>query len=190
MRTVSAYFDTYSEATDAVTRLVAAGVPAAEISILARDPDGTLAERHRLEEDASEAGEGFEQGAGVGAVLGGTGGMLIGMGALAVPGVGPVLLGGWIAAAALGAAAGAILGGATGGLIGAMVHAGIPEEDARTYATRLEEGGAVVTAMVSDEFYPSAAAIMARATAIDSVPEAPGPIDETWLDFRDGTRTA
>jgi hypothetical protein len=65
---------------------------------------------------------------------------------LAIPGVGPVVAAGWLAATA----AGALAGGATGGIIGALSQAGVSKEDAPVYAEGLRRGGTMVTARVPD----------------------------------------
>jgi len=82
----------------------------------------------------------------IGAGIGGTAGLLAGLGLLAIPGLGPVVAAGWLAATAVGAAAGA----ATGGIIGALTEAGVSEEDAHTYAEGVLRGGTLVTARVPD----------------------------------------
>jgi hypothetical protein len=80
-------------------------------------------------------------------VLGGVGGLLVGLGVLAIPGIGPVLAAGPLATTLLGAGVGA----AAGGLIGSLIDLGIPEEEAKYYAEGLRRGGAVVTVHTSDE---------------------------------------
>lgn len=90
--------------------------------------------------------EGAGAGAGIGATVGGVAGLLAGLGLLAIPGIGPVVAAGWLAATAAGAAA----GGATGGIIGALTQSGIGEDDAHVYAEGLRRGGTLVTARVPD----------------------------------------
>ena len=87
-------------------------------------------------------------------MLGGVLGLLVGVGAHAIPGIGPVLAAGSLAAA-LGTAGastlvGAGLGAATGGIVGGLVGLGIPEEDATMYAEGARRGGTLVTAQVAD----------------------------------------
>ena len=77
-------------------------------------------------------------------------GLLVGIGALAVPGIGPVLAFGPLAAAIGATAAGAGLGAAAGGIIGALVGLGIPEEDANFYAEGVKRGGVLVTVRADD----------------------------------------
>jgi hypothetical protein len=77
--------------------------------------------------------------------VGGTAGLLAGLGMLAIPGLGPVVAAGWLAATAVGAVA----GGATGGLVGALVDAGTSEADAHVYSESVRRGGSLVTVKTS-----------------------------------------
>ncbi len=79
--------------------------------------------------------------AATGAALGGLGGLLVGLGALAVPGAGPFLAAGPLAAAI----GGLLAGGAAGGIIGGLADIGVPEQYAREYAARIEQGGTLVS---------------------------------------------
>ena len=90
---------------------------------------------------ATKAPEGATTGAGSGAVLGGVLGWLVGVGSLAIPGVGPLIAAGPIVAAL----AGAGVGGAVGGLTGALVGMGIPEYEAKRYEGRLTKGGILLS---------------------------------------------
>src|SRR6202041_699010 len=90
---------------------------------------------------ATKAPEGAATGAGSGAVLGGALGLLAGIGALAIPGVGPFIAAGPIMAALAGVGA----GGVVGGLIGALVGMGIPEYEAKRYEGRIKEGGVLLS---------------------------------------------
>jgi len=136
--TVVAVFDDRDDAQDAINALRNAGFSADDISILARDRDvaGRLAD-----DTGTEAAAGAATGALAGGLLGGVAGWLVGIGALAIPGVGPIIAAGPIAAALGGAA----LGAATGGIIGALTGAGVPEDEARYYDDEFRRGGIVVT---------------------------------------------
>jgi hypothetical protein len=160
MKTVTGLFDTYSDASAAVSNLKAAGIADSDISIVSNNGDG-----HYKEE--SNAAEGAGAGAGVGAVVGGAGGLLTGLGMLAIPGVGPVVAAGWLAALAVGAAGGAVVGGATGGLIGAMTSNGVSEADANVYAEGVRRGGTLVTAKVDESRYAEAESILRGANWVD-----------------------
>jgi hypothetical protein len=160
MRVITGLFDTYAHASKAVHALHDAGIRSADISLIANDPEGSSREPDRI-------GEGATSGAEIGAVLGGAGGLLAGLGILAIPGLGPVIAGGWLFAAAMGAAAGAGMGAATGGLIGALTGAGVPEADAHVYAEGVRRGGALVTVRVDAEEVETARDILSRADGVD-----------------------
>ena len=161
MKTVTGLFDNYDDASKAVGELEATGVPAADISIVASNSSDWY------DDDRSEAGEDAASGAEVGAVVGGTGGLLTGLGIMAIPGVGPVVAAGWLAATAAGALAGAVVGGAAGGIIGALTDSGVPESDAHVYAEGVRRGGTLVTAKVADELVPSAEQILNQFRSVD-----------------------
>lgn len=176
MRTVTGLFDTYDEASNAVTQLEAAGIPSDDISIVSHG-------RRTGTEADSNAAEGAGTGAGLGAVAGGTGGLLAGLGLLAIPGVGPVVAAGWLAATAAGAAAGAVVGGAAGGIIGAMTDSGVPEEDAHVYAEGLRRGGTMVIAKVDEAQASHAEAILQSANRVDLDRRRSAYAQEGWSRF-------
>ncbi|MBD0416935.1 general stress protein [Oryzicola mucosus] len=178
MRTVTGLFDDYSDASAAVSALEAQGVPSSDISIVSNNAD----ERHGNE---SNAAEGAGTGAGIGAAVGGVGGLLTGLGVMAIPGVGPVVAAGWLVATAAGAAAGALAGGAAGGLIGAMTESGVPEEDAHVYAEGVRRGGTLVTAKVDDSVYPTAEAILRDSNWVDPTERRAVYAEEGWTRFDD-----
>ena len=161
MKTVTGLFDNYDQATDAVGELEAMGVPREDIGLVANNATGL----HTGEQ--SEAGEDAATGAGLGAVIGGAGGLLTGLGLMAIPGVGPVVAAGWLAATAVGAVGGAVVGGAAGGIVGAMTKAGVPENDAHVYAEGVRRGGTLVTARVEDNLVPKAEQILKQYNSVD-----------------------
>ena len=140
-QTVTALYDTYDSAASAVNALEAAGIPHSDISIVSNNVDNRYS-KDRPTNTAEDAGK----GAGIGAAVGGVGGLLTGLGLLAIPGVGPVVAAGWLVATAAGAATGAVVGGAAGGLVGSLTGAGVPEHDAQFYAEGVRRGGNLVTA--------------------------------------------
>jgi hypothetical protein len=154
MRTITGLFDTHDQAAAAVRSLRDLGVRSEDISLVANNAEGYTVD------DGDEIAEGASAGAGIGALLGGAGGLLAGLGTLAIPGIGPVVAGGWLLSTAVGAAAGAVVGGATGGLIGALVESGIPEEEAHVYAEGVRRGGTLVTARVEDQHASAAESIL------------------------------
>ncbi len=109
-----------------------------DISVLFPDNVGSKEFAH---EKHTKAPEGAATGATTGAVVGGALGWLVGIGALAIPGVGPFIAAGPIMAALAGA--GAV--GVVGGLTGALVGAGIPEYEAKRYEGRVKEGGILLS---------------------------------------------
>jgi hypothetical protein len=117
---------TYAQAERIVDGLKTAGFSNTDISVLFPDKEGTKDFAH---EKNTKAPEGAATGAGTGGVLGGVAGWLIGIGSLAIPGVGPFIAAGPIMAALGGAAVGATVGGLTGALVGL----GIPEFEAKRY---------------------------------------------------------
>ena len=123
----------------AVESLKDAGFRNTDISVLFPENAGTKDFAH---DKGTKAPEGAATGAGSGAVVGGTLGWLAGIGALAIPGVGPFIAAGPI----MGALAGLGVGGAVGGLIGALVGMGIPEYEAKRYEGRIKEGGVLLSA--------------------------------------------
>lgn len=143
--TAVAVFDDRDDAEDAINALRDAGFAADSISVLARNRDtaGRLAE-----DTGTEAATGAATGAVAGGVLGGVAGWLVGIGALAIPGVGPIIAAGPLAAALGGAA----LGAATGGIIGALTGAGVPEDEAKFYDEEFRRGGIVVTAQARGRY--------------------------------------
>jgi hypothetical protein len=126
-------------AADAATdTLMKSGFSAADVSALMPENLGT---RPIGTEKATKAPEGAATGAGSGAVLGGTLGLLAGIGALAIPGLGPFIAAGPIMAAL----AGIGVGGAVGGLTGALIGLGIPEYEAKRYEGRLQKGAILLS---------------------------------------------
>src|SRR6185312_15680539 len=147
--TVTRLYDDYADAERTVRRLEDASVPHSDISIVANNSEDWYEPGGKVDRDrdgVDDRAEGAGAGAGIGAGLGGAAGLLAGLGLLAIPGLGPVVAAGWLAATAVGAAAGA----ATGGIIGALTEAGVSEEDAHTYAEGVRRGGTLVTARVPD----------------------------------------
>jgi hypothetical protein len=124
-------------------QLRAAGFSENDISVLFPDKKGT---RDFAHEQHTKAPEGAATGATGGAILGGALGWLVGIGSLAIPGLGPFIAAGPIMAALAGAAGGA----AAGGLTGALIGMGIPEYEAKRYEGKVKEGKILMSAHTED----------------------------------------
>ncbi len=127
----------------AIVNLQTAGIGNDAVSVLLPDKSGTKDFAH---EHHTKAPEGAVAGAGTGGVLGGTLGLLAGIGALAIPGLGPFIAAGPLMAALSGGAVGAAVGGVTGALIGL----GIPELEAKKYEGKLRSGNILVAVHVAN----------------------------------------
>jgi hypothetical protein len=131
-------YQTSALAERAVDDLLAVGFSNADISVLLPDVQGT---RDFAHEKSTKAPEGTAVGVSAGGVVGGTLGLLAGIGMLAIPGVGPLIAAGPI----MGALAGLGVGGAVGGVIGALVGMGMPEFEAKRYEGRIKAGGVLLS---------------------------------------------
>lgn len=163
----------------AILALERKGFSPADISVLmgegAADGEGGLAT-----ENATKAPEGAVVGASTGAAIIGTFGWLAGMGALAIPGLGPLLAAGPLMAAL----AGVGVGGAIGGLAGALIGLGIPEYEAHRYEGVIRRGGILVSVHAVDPRHTHDAKLVldgmgARDVgAVGEVTDTPVAIDE------------
>ena len=131
-------YATVSTAEAAVDHLLERGFSNAAISVLLPDDASTRAFAH---EKNTKAPEGTATGVTAGGLVGGTLGLLAGIGTLAIPGVGPLIAAGPIMATL----AGVGVGGAVGGLIGALVGMGIPEYEAKRYEGAVKDGGTLLS---------------------------------------------
>jgi hypothetical protein len=145
----------------AVGMLQQAGFRNTDISVLFPYNEGT---KDFAAEKNTKAPEGTAAGAGTGAVVGGTLGWLAGIGALAIPGLGPFIAAGPIMAAL----AGVGVGGAIGGITGALIGMGIPEYEAKRYEGRIKEGGILLSVHSdSSDWTKKAKEILERSGAQD-----------------------
>jgi len=128
----------YASVENGVDALKAAGFRNTDISVLFPENVGTKDFAHKKE---TKAPEGTATGATTGALIGGGLGWLAGIGALAIPGLGPFIAAGPIMAALAGVGAGGVVGGITGALIGM----GIPEYEAKRYEGRVKDGGILLS---------------------------------------------
>jgi len=146
MPNVIGIFDNSSQAHVAVERMINAGIDRDQISLVTRDSD-----HDKIRNDSTEHTSGAGKGAGIGAALGGVGGLIAGLAGLAIPGIGPILAAGPIAAALGGALGGAGLGAAAGGIIGALTDMGVPEDEARHYEEQVRQGKILVTVRADND---------------------------------------
>ncbi len=155
-------YRTRLDAENGVDALRDAGFRATDISVLLPENEGTKDFAH---EKHTKAPEGTATGATSGAVIGGGLGWLAGIGALAIPGLGPLIAAGPIVAALAGAGAGGVLGGLTGALVGM----GIPEYEAKRYEGRVKEGGILLSVHCDDSNWTKRAKETLERTGADDV---------------------
>ncbi len=141
-KVVLAIVDAEIQAENIVSKLNTAGVLSSDVSVIMPDKHGTKDFAH---EHNTKAPEGAVVGSTSGGILGGTLGLLAGIGALAIPGFGPFIAAGPLMAALSGAAAGA----AVGGIAGALVGMGIPEIEAKSYEGKLRGGNILLAVHVA-----------------------------------------
>ena len=163
--------------------LKAAGFRNTDISVLFPESSGTRDFAHAK---STKAPEGASAGAGTGVVLGGALGWLMGIGALAIPGLGPFIAAGPIMAAL----AGAGVGGTVGGIAGALIGMGIPEYEAKRYEGKIKDGNILMSVHTDDskergrakEIFKRGGAEDISSTGEESVPKDQRltGVDKTW----------
>jgi uncharacterized membrane protein len=175
-KTVVGLFDDFSEAQSVVQELVNNGYAREDISLAANDATGEYA---KYKDSGGMSGTAI--GAGTGAVVGGIGGLLVGLGALTIPGIGPIVAAGPLIATLTGAGVGAV----AGGLIGALTDIGVPEEEAGYYAEGVRRGGTLVAVRAEDHLADRAAEIMESHHAVDIDQRAAYWRESGWSGYRD-----
>lgn len=165
-KTVTRLFDHYTDATKAVADLETLAIPRDQISLVASNAHG---QHGAHEHDGVNDHGDVTRGVSTGAVLGGAGGLLAGLGLLAIPGLGPIVAAGWLAATAAGAGIGAVGGAATGSIVGALKNAGHTDEEANVYSEGVRRGGTLVSARVAEAQVAEAEAILERNKSVDFV---------------------
>lgn len=176
-RTVTRLFDERAQAMNAVRELKSMGVPEDSISLVANNAAGA-----HDDDDDNETAEGAGKGATTGGLLGGSAGLLAGLGMLAIPGLGPVVAAGWLASTAVGAVAGAVAGGAAGGLLGALKDAGHSEEDAHVYAEGVRRGGSLVSVKAPDDMASQVEQVL-NSAGQDASMRGPAYRESGWSGF-------
>jgi len=148
-----------------VDELKSEGFRNTDISVLFPESAGT---RDFAHEKNTKAPEGATAGAGTGVVLGGALGWLMGVGALAIPGIGPFIAAGPIVAAL----AGAGVGGTVGGIAGALIGMGIPEYEAKRYEGQLRSGGILLSVHAENSEWTKRAKQVLRRTGAQDIGSA------------------
>ncbi|MDQ2066989.1 hypothetical protein Q9295_11430 [Xinfangfangia sp. CPCC 101601] len=148
MAIITRVFDDFDMAERARAHVHNLGLSDVETSLLGNE---NLRDRYGADRfDASQTASGTATGAGVGAVAGGGAGLLAGLGMLAIPGIGPLVAAGWLAATAAGAVGGAMVGGA----IGALADIGVSEEEAPVFHEAMRRGSVALTVRFPDAHRP------------------------------------
>ncbi len=160
-RAIIALYDDFATAQRVVEQLVEAGLERSNISLVANDASGEYATRLQSSDYADDVHSG--EGASFGAVVG----ALVGLGAMLIPGIGPVIAAGPLVAGLVGAGVGAAAGAVTGGITASLVKLGVDEESAGYYAEGIRRGGTLVTAHVADEWHDRVLDIMKRHDPVD-----------------------
>ncbi|HZQ95300.1 MAG TPA: DUF3341 domain-containing protein [Candidatus Sulfotelmatobacter sp.] len=161
-----------------VDELKSEGFRNTDISVLFPESAGT---RDFAHEKNTKAPEGATAGAGTGVILGSALGWLMGIGALAVPGVGPFIAAGPV----MTALAGAGVGGTVGGIAGALIGMGIPEYEAKRYEGQVKNGGILLSVhSENSESTERAKEILKRTGAQDIAATGEASVDEAPSEFR------
>ncbi|MCI0393461.1 MAG: hypothetical protein L0332_30685 [Chloroflexi bacterium] len=182
MRTVIGVFDEMMHARAAVQDLVNAGIPRDDISLIASDPNKEYATT--LGEEVDDAAEGALEGAVAGGLLGGLAGALLGLSAFVIPGLGPIIAAGPVAAALIGAGVGA----AGGGLVGALIGWGLSEEEAGYYAEAIRRGSTLVAVRVDEDQVDTAVEVLNRHNPVDVDRQADfWRTEESWIGYDPNT---
>ncbi len=158
-------YRTRMQVDNAVNTMKTAGFSNTDISVLFPESIGSNSLAHTKD---SKAPEGATTGGSSGAVIGGALGWLVGIGALAIPGVGPFIAAGPIMAAL----AGAGIGGAVGGIVGALIGMGIPEYEAKRYEGQVRKGAILVSIHCDDSTWVTRAKDLLKVTGAEDIASA------------------
>jgi len=161
-RTITRMFDSRDDALAAVRDLEAAGFSHDDLGIIATDADASKGPVTK-QDHGDAAGSGTGIGGLVGGLVGGAGGLAAALGAIAIPGIGPLVAAGALATTVVGAGAGAV----TGGLVGNLAGHGVKTEEAPVYAEGMRRGGSIVTVRAEES----------RAAEVETVLNRHNPVD-------------
>lgn len=160
MKTIVGLFDDMAEAKKAAHDLEAAGVAHSDISFVANNEG----ERHVANTTApTVSGHAIGHDAVIGAEIGGVAGLLLGLTAFAIPGLGWIAGAGWLMGMIYGAGTGAVVGG----LVGALTHIGVPAEDAAHYNEGVRRGGTLLAVKAEDSLAATVAQILGAVGAVN-----------------------
>lgn len=171
-RTITHLYDTHEQAADAARLLEQAGVSPDKVGLVGGSGTPPVAPEEPVSPDVDAAsGVGRDEssaaagaGATLGTVLGGGAGLLAGIGALAIPGIGPVVAAGWLVATLTGAGAGA----AAGGLLGALTGAGVSEPDAQIFEEGVRRGGTLLSVRAEEADIPHIESVLAGSDRVET----------------------
>lgn len=181
-KTLTRLFDDYADATAALGDLERIGVPHDAISIIANNADGAHGDAGTAIGDVNDHGD-VSRGVSTGAAIGGVGGLLAGLGLLAIPGLGPIVAAGWLASTAVGAGIGAAGGAATGTMVGALKEAGHTDEEAHVYSEGVRRGGTLLSARVDDTLVDAAQDVLDRNRSVDATTRGADYRQSGWTRF-------
>jgi hypothetical protein len=151
MTTITHVYSSYDKATRIVSDLEAADVSHKDISLVARKDDSLhgAVGAYSSSEERGEANALYDTAVGTG-VLGGLGGLLAGLGLIAIPGFGPVVAAGWLAATLAGATLGTAAGAAAESIAHGLTHHGVSHDQAHRYAESVVQGGTLVSVKIDE----------------------------------------
>jgi hypothetical protein len=172
MRTVVGLYDAHADARESTEALVDAGFPRDRISMATQHNKRRVATGERRREADDQAARRASAGGTEEVVLGGLGGLLIGLGTVAIPGLGVI--------AAAGPLAGLITGGVSDGLVGALIELAIPKEEAEIYTEGVRHGATLILVQSEESRVNEARSLMSHSNPID--------IDKRTKDWREGGR--
>lgn len=179
-KTVVGLFDNRAEARAVVQELLGEGFNREHVSVMSKRVEGQDPEVEYVEEDGREQVEDMAKGAGTGAAIGGAAGLFLSVVAgAAVPGIGPVLAAGPLAAII----AGAGIGATAGGLVSGLTRLGVPDDDADFFAEGVRRGGTLVSVEASDGQAARAVAAMKRHGAVEIDKRSAEWRDQGWTGF-------